>query len=129
MYNYKGPMLWVTSLIHDSSVNQDSILQLIDAEINKLIEAPIKHDLLDRTLVKLRADYYSTVGGFFGFGRADLLACFALFDDNPGLINNIESEFKKVTPDLIQKTAKEYLRSSNRTVLAIIPKATEKEEM
>ena len=35
---------------------------------------------------------------------------FALFDDDPKKINQIEAEFRKVTPALIQKTAQTYLR-------------------
>jgi predicted Zn-dependent peptidase len=66
---------------------------------------------------------YDDIGGFFGVGRADLLASFALFDDDPSRINTIETEFKKVTPELIAKTVKEYLRSTNRTILIIDPKA------
>ena len=50
-------------------------------------------------------------------GLADLLSSFALFDDNPARINALEDEFRKITPQLIQKTAKEYLRKTNRTVL------------
>jgi predicted Zn-dependent peptidase len=57
-----------------------------------------------------------------GFGRADLLASFALFDDNPGIINSLEEKFKAVTPELILKTAQEFLRPSNRTILTINPK-------
>jgi predicted Zn-dependent peptidase len=60
-----------------------------------------------------------------GFGRADLLSSFALFDDNPGRINDIENQLRKVTPELIQKTAAEYLRPTNRTVLIVEPKAAE----
>ncbi len=56
---------------------------------------------------------------FAGFGLADLLASFALFDDNPARINSLVSEFEKVTPELIQKTAKEYLRPENRTILVL----------
>ena len=52
-----------------------------------------------------------------------LLASFALFDDDPSRINKIEEEFKKVTPALMQKTAQEYLRPGNRTILVIDPKA------
>jgi len=52
-------------------------------------------------------------------GRANYLACFALFDDDPGLINKIEPELKKVTPELIQRVAREYLRTTNRTVLTL----------
>ena len=32
-----------------------------------------------------------------------------------------EDEFAKVTPELVQKTAKEYLRPTNRTVYKITP--------
>jgi len=33
--------------------------------------------------VKLRIDLYDTIGTQGGFGLVDLLASFALFDDNP----------------------------------------------
>jgi predicted Zn-dependent peptidase len=56
---------------------------------------------------------------FGGVGRADLLACFALFDNDPNKINQIEANFRKVTPALIQKTAKEYLRNTNRTIVIL----------
>ncbi len=55
----------------------------------------------------------------------DLLACFALFDDDPARINRIEAEFAKVTPALVKKTAQEYLRRDNRTVLFVEPAKTE----
>ncbi|HEX6223396.1 MAG TPA: insulinase family protein, partial [Chryseolinea sp.] len=60
-----------------------------------------------------------------GIGRADLLATFALFDDDPGRINTLEAEFLKITPEIIKKTADEYLRPSNRTILIVDPKAAE----
>jgi predicted Zn-dependent peptidase len=59
------------------------------------------------------------VDQFNGFGKADLLASFALFDDNPARINTLEEQFRKVTPALLQKTAQEYLRPTNRTVLTV----------
>jgi zinc protease len=46
-----------------------------------------------------------------------------LFDDDPARINTLEDEFKKVTPEVIKKTVKEYLRSTNRTILIVDPKA------
>jgi zinc protease len=54
-----------------------------------------------------------------------MLASFALFDDNPARINTLVSEFDKVTPALIQKTAQEYLRPENRTVLVLQVKPAE----
>ena len=122
MYNYSGPMLWTASLIHDSNVDPDSILAVIDQEIEKLGTETIDQATLDRTLIKIRSSLYDNVSQYFGFGRADLLACFAIFDDDPNYINKLEEEFRKVTPELIKKTVAEYLRSSNRTVLTVNPK-------
>ncbi|MEP0822147.1 MAG: insulinase family protein, partial [Ignavibacterium sp.] len=83
---------------------------------------PVAKADLDRALVKLRSDLYDSMGGFFGFGRADLLASFALFDDNPARINTLEDAFRTITPELLMKTAQEYLRPTNRTVLVLEPK-------
>lgn len=121
MYDYNGPMLWTASLFHDSNVKDDDILAAVDAVIEPLRSKAIDQKTLDRALVKLRSDFYDQVGQFNGFGRADLLASFALFDDNPERINSIEAQFRKITPALIQKTAQEYLRPSNRTVLVVEP--------
>lgn len=124
MYDYEGPMLWMASLIHDKDKSADSILAVIDSAIAPLSAAPVDQATLDRAIVKMRSDLYDTLGGMFGFGRADLLASYALFDGNPARINDIEGELRKVTPELIQKTAREYLRQTNRTVLLIEPKAS-----
>jgi predicted Zn-dependent peptidase len=121
MYNYNGPMLWMADLIHDANISSDSIIVEFDNAIASLDS--VKQEELDLALVKIRSRLYDDIGGFFGVGRADLLACFALFDDDPSRINTIEAEFRKVTPELIRSTAKEYLRSTNRTILIVDPKA------
>lgn len=120
MYNYNGPMLWMADLIHDATVPSDSIIAVFDKAIGEL--SNVSQEDVDLAIIKLRSDLYSTLGGN-GFGRADLLASFALFDDDPSRINTLEKEFKKVTPELIKKTAAEYLRTSNRTILTVDPKA------
>lgn len=122
MYNYNGPMLWTAYLFYDNNVKPETIVSSFDTVINQLQSKPIDQKTLDRSLIKLRSDLYDTEGGFFGVGLADLLCSFSLFDDNPARVNTIESEFRKVTPAIIQKTAQEYLRSSNRTVLVVEPK-------
>ncbi len=121
MFNYNGPMIWMADLIHDPTVSQDSIMAEIDRLIEELQTTPVDQAILDRALVKMRSSLYSSIGATYGFGKADLLACFALFDDDPDRINRLESEFKKVTPKLIQDTAREYLRKTNRTVLTVEP--------
>ena len=126
MFNINGPTLWDVSLFHDKDKSPDDILKVFDAEIEKIRTTPVDQATLDRALVKKRSGLYDKMEQFGGFGKADLLASFALFDDDPKKINQIEDEFRKVTPALIQKTAQEYLRPANRTVLLIAPKGESK---
>lgn len=129
MFNYNGPMLWMTYLFHDQSTEPDSILTAIRAEIEKLATEPVNSETLQRARVKFRSAFYDQVNQFYGFGRADLLASFALFDNDPSRINTIEEEIEKVTPELIRKVAQEYLRKTNQTVLVLHPsKVMSKEE-
>lgn len=121
MFNYEGPMLWIGSLVHEPSTTPDQILASMDAVIGKLQNAPVDQATLDRALVKLRSSFYDSLTELNGFGTADMLASLALFDDDPSRINRLEAEFRKVTPELLQQTARKYLHSSNRTVLVIEP--------
>ncbi len=123
MFNYKGPMLWMADLQYDGSTKAETIVQAADTVIEPLRTKPVDKATLDRALVKLRSSLYDSIGQFSGFGLADLLASFALFDDDPGRVNSLVGQFEKVTPELIQKTAQEYLRPENRTVLIREPKA------
>ena len=127
LYNYNGPMLWTAYLFYDNEVKPDTIISAVDSVIDQLQAKPIDQKTLDRSLIKLRSELYDTEGGFFGVGLADLLCSFALFDNNPARVNSLEAQFRKVTPALIQKTAREYLRSSNRTILVVEPKTASAE--
>jgi predicted Zn-dependent peptidase len=121
MFDYNGPMLWMTNMIHDANVSPDSIIHQVDNAIAEL--DGISQDELDLAIVKMRSNLYDNLGQLFGFGTADLLASFALFDDDPSRINTLENEFRKITPDIVKKTVDEYLRPSNRTILILNPKA------
>ncbi|HVG14694.1 MAG TPA: pitrilysin family protein [Chitinophagaceae bacterium] len=123
MFDYNGPMLWTTNLIYDSTVKADDIVKEFDeaiADLGKNISA----EDLQLASVKMRSGLYDDMSANFGVGKINLLACFALFDDNPAKINTLEGEFKKITPELIRKTVQQYLVPANRTILIIQPKAS-----
>lgn len=123
MFNYNGPMLWTGYLFHDSTVPADSVIAVVDSVINRVRTSPIDQATVHRALVKFRSDFLDMTTDMYGFGRADLLASFALFSDDPAKINTIEEQIKEVTPELIQRTAMEYLRPASQTVLSLVPKS------
>jgi predicted Zn-dependent peptidase len=122
-FNYNGPMNWIAALFYDPSVTPDQILGAMDSVIDALASKPLELKTLELARTKLRSSYYDYLGEMNGFGRADQLASFALFDDQPERINQLDAELAKVTPQLVQQTAQEYLRKTNRTVVIREPKA------
>ncbi len=126
MFNYNGPMLYTVAMIHDANRPADSIVALVDAEVAALQDAPVDAADLARARVKFRSQLYNTLGT--QFGRADLLASFALFDNDPARINRLEDEIARVTPATIQRAAREFLRSTNRTILTVTPGASGTQE-
>jgi len=121
MFDYYGPMLLIADVRTDTSTKAADVLSAMDAAIAPLRENPVDKAMLDRAKVKLRSSLYDTMGQFGGFGLMDLLASFALFDDDPARVNSLDERFDQVTPELIQKTAQEYLRPGNRTVVELEP--------
>ena len=116
-FNYQGPMLWQVSLIHDPGTSAEEIVGAVDEVIDRLRRETVSPEILARAVTKFRSGFYDTLGS--GFGRADLLASFALFDDDPARVNTIESGVRSVTPELMLATARQYLRPTNRTVFRL----------
>ncbi|MBA3259611.1 MAG: insulinase family protein [Gemmatimonadales bacterium] len=122
MFAYSGPNLFFASIFHDADKPPERIVAVVDSVVRDLQERPVDPATFERALVKRRSQLFDEMGEFFGFGRANLLASFALFDGDPGRINTIDREFARLTPALLKKTAREFLRPTNRTVLLVIPK-------
>jgi predicted Zn-dependent peptidase len=121
MFDYFGPMLLVVDVRYDPTTKYETVLEAMDTAIEPLRSQPVDKQLLDRARVKQRSSLYDTMGEFGGFGLMDLLASFALFDNDPARVNSLGAQFDKVTPELMQKTAQEYLRPTNRTVVELQP--------
>lgn len=121
MFNYNGPMLWSGALIHEPAFGQDDITAMIDEVVAQLQSQPVSEQMLDRARIKLRSQFYDMLDESSGVGKVDLLASFAMFDDDPNRINTIEAGFNAVTPELVKATAQKYLSKQNRTVLSVLP--------
>ena len=120
MFDYEGPMLWAASLVHDGGASNAKIMADVDEVIGHLQRDLVGPAELERAITKFRSALYDVAGSSTRFGLVDLLACFALFDDDPAKVNRLESEFRKVTPELLRTTARKYLVRGNRTRLTLL---------
>jgi predicted Zn-dependent peptidase len=114
-------MLWMLYLVHDPAATPEAIIADVDAEIARIQAEPPTEEELARALTKLRASLYDLAGSSTRFGLLDLLASFALFDDDPDLINRLEANFRAVTPALISEVARTYLTPARRTIQIVQP--------
>jgi len=121
MYNYNGPMLWTVGFIHDPAKSREEITAAVDSVIEDIRTKPVSSAELERARTKIRSGLYNLADPSTRFGLVDLLAVGAMWEDDPKWVNGLEAGFNKVTPALIQSTAREYLRPTNRSVLLIQP--------
>jgi predicted Zn-dependent peptidase len=112
-FDYNGPMLYTFRVDYRPDVKADDVLKVVDKVITAVQEHGISEDELRQAKVNFRSSFLENLEG--GFGRSDLLAALALYDDNPNRINTILTELDKVTTAEVQAAAKKYLVPANRT--------------
>lgn len=128
IFDYNGPMLQVTSILHKPEVSAAQTIAAFDDAIREVQEKGIPPSELDPVKVKFRSDYFSTLEGGMGgymprFGLMHYLACFTLFDNEPQLINTFLDGFLEVTPSQAQAAAQKYLLPHNRAIVIRQPVA------
>ncbi len=116
MFNYQGPMLWTVAANYEQASRAPVIVDSVQSVLDRLAAHPVSAAELRLAQQKARSAYYDILDDQSGFGRADLLASLALFDDHPDAINGIERAINGVTAASVMAAARDYLSTSNRTV-------------
>jgi zinc protease len=92
----------------------------IDAEIEKIKEAPIADWEIEKARTSARAALVGNLGS--SLSRAMSLSQYALFYDKPDKINTRADDIAKVTAADVQRVARRYLVTTSRTVVLTMPK-------
>jgi predicted Zn-dependent peptidase len=93
----------------------------IDAEIERVKTGPIQPWEMEKARNSARSQLVNNLGS--ALGRAVTLGEDALFYDQPDRINTTADRIAKVTPEDVQRVAKQYLVKTGRTVVITVPKA------
>ena len=125
-FETNGPTQMVTRVFHRPVFSADTTIAAFDEVIREVQEKGIASEELEPVKVKFRSDYLSSLEGGMGaymprFGLMHYLACFTLFDGDPGRINTILDGFQSVTPAQVQAAAKKYLVPKNRAIVIRTP--------
>lgn len=126
LFDYNGPTLLVSRVLHKPEYNSEQSLAAYDAVIDAVRQHGIDRDELEQVKVKFRSEYVSSLEGGHGgsiprYGLMHYLACFTLFDNDPSLVNSILDGFLQVTPEQVRSAAERYLDPQRRAIVFRLP--------
>ena len=122
LFDYNGPTLLVSRVLHKPEYSSDQALEAYDAVIDAVCQQGIEQDELEQVKVKFRSEYVSSLEGGQGasiprYGLMHYLACFTLFDNDPSLVNSILGGFLQVTREEVREAAHRYLDPKRRAIV------------
>jgi predicted Zn-dependent peptidase len=124
-FDYLDPMLYTIRVDYLADRKGAEVLAAVDEVLGEIAANGVSAEDLARAKTGFKAWFYGEMagGGFPGFGKANMLAAFMLFEGDPNRINSILGEVEKVTAADVQAAAREYLRATNRTSIDRVPAA------
>ena len=116
-FDYNGPMLYTFRVDYRPDLKGADVLKVVDKVISAVQEHGVTEDELKQAKVNFRSSFLESLEGgtIPGFGRSDLLAALALYDDDPNRINTILGELDKISAADVREAARKYLVPANRT--------------
>ena len=116
-WDMKGPMLYTVRVDYLNDKTAAQVLDSIESVLGDIRTKGISEAELAQAKTALRSSFLEDMeGGMMPrFGRANLLAAFALFDNDPSRINSILTELDKVTVDDVKAAAGRWFVPTNRT--------------
>ncbi len=120
-WEYDGPTLFTVFALYKPTTDADAVLKAIDEEIATVVKDGVDDATLARIKTQLLADWYNGMESFLS--RADTLAKLQLMWGDAEVANRIPGWIDAVTSADVQRAAKTYLTTANRTVIDRKPAA------
>ncbi|HSQ12101.1 MAG TPA: insulinase family protein, partial [Candidatus Deferrimicrobium sp.] len=114
----RGPSLFWFSLMARPTTDLSALEKLLYEEIERIQKSSVQDSELSKVRMQLRRQraqqLYSTRS------RANSMGHFAVYYDDPGLINKVWGVYEQITNTDIQRAAQKYFTESNRTVVTTV---------
>ncbi len=116
----RGPSLASVVVMPRPGKDFAEVEKAVYEELERVKTEPVSDWELQKARLQLRRERAQQFQGTLF--RAIALAEYAVYFNDPNLVNTYEQKFNKVTKDDIQRVAKKYLIDTGRTVVTTIPK-------
>jgi zinc protease len=121
----RGPSLFWFSLMARPHADLTELEKSLDDEIARLQKEPVAEWEFKKVQMQLRRERAQRV--YSTRSRATSLGHFAVYYQDPELINSVWRNYERVTPADLQRVAQQYLTGARRTVLTTMPKSAAKQ--
>ncbi|HEX4999274.1 MAG TPA: pitrilysin family protein, partial [Terriglobia bacterium] len=118
----RGPSLFSITVLLRPGKQPEEVEKLVYAELEKMKKEPVTREELEKTRMQARSANAQQMSSTLA--RAQRLGQFAVYYNEPGLVNTQLSKLTSVNEQRIQKAASAYLIETGRTVVITAPKAT-----
>lgn len=115
----RGPSLFTIALVLRPGKDPADVEKLIYEEIERIKDEPVTDLEMEKIRMSFRRSDVEQLSGTLG--RAVRLGQYAVFYNDPGLINSYGQKFRAVTKEQIQRAVRTYLADENRTVILTVP--------
>ncbi len=117
---HRGPSLFWFSVMARPNTDLSELEKLIYEEIGRLQNDPVSHEEIEKVHMQLRrqraTQLYSTRS------RANALGHFAVYYNQPELINTVWEKYEQVSQADLQRVARTYFKETSRTVVTTLPR-------
>ena len=117
----RGPSLFWLTVMARPGTDLQELEGLIYEEIAQLQNQPIDDWELDKVQMQLRRQRAQQL--YSSRARANSLGHYAVYYNDPKLINTVWDEYNRVSKADLQRVARSYFKDSNRTVVTTLPKS------
>jgi zinc protease len=117
----RGPALFEAFALLKPGQDPGEVEKLIYEEFERVKNEGVTPSEMRKVLIQDRLQQAESMTGTMS--RARTLAQYAVFFHDPDLINNILSKYSEITPADLQRVARQYLGTGQRTVVWTNPKA------
>ncbi len=122
----RGPGLFQVIAIANQGVEAGPLLEILDEEIERIVEAGVGLEEVERARNQIRATVIRSRQTVMG--RAEALQSANHFHGTPEAIRTVVQQVAEVGPEDVLRVARRYLTSDNRAVLRTVPGAASGEE-
>ncbi|MGW8182116.1 MAG: M16 family metallopeptidase, partial [bacterium] len=119
---YKGPQLFRIWFQIQNEVTSETVIEAVDEELERIVNEGVTDEELEKARNQVTHRFIARLSTVYQVG--ELLAHYASYFDEPGLVNTQIDRYHEVTKEEVLSAAQRFLLRENRSIILTEPRST-----